>query len=127
MGSVDFDKQVSDLFKFYKTNIIHLESEQERRESLLNYFEENGHSVASAKKFLSFIKDDLKVPVTKADMIIYISCIVAATGTASKDNKFENMFVPCLFVLVLIIYTMYRQITKRNKLRAIIQMQNILT
>lgn len=126
MGSVDFDKQVSGLFKFYKTNIIYLESEQERRESLLNYFEENGHSVASAKKFLSFIKDDLKVPVTKADMIIYISCIVAATGTAGKDNKFENMFVPCIFVLVLIIYTMYRQITKRNKLKAIIQMQNIL-
>jgi hypothetical protein len=126
MGSVDFDKQVSDLFKFYKTNIIYLESEQERRESLLNYFEENGHSVASAKKFLSFIKDDLKVPVTKADMIIYISCIVAATGTAGKDNKFENMFVPCIFVLALIIYTMYRQITKRNKLKAIIQMQNIL-
>lgn len=53
MGNDNFNRQVYDLFKFYKTNIVRLSSEKEQREYLVNYFEQNDFTIENAKRFLS--------------------------------------------------------------------------
>lgn len=127
MGGVVFDKEVSDLLKFYKTNIKNMGSEQEQRELLLNYFEQKDFSPVNAKRFLSLIINELKVPVTKPEMLIYIACIVAVIGPSVAGNgiNIDTMFVPGILILA-IFYALYRQIIKRNKLRYVIHMKDLI-
>lgn len=123
MENDNFNRQVYDLFKFYKTNIVRLSSEKEQREYLVNYFEQNDFTIENAKRFLSIIEKDLKAPYTNIDVYINIVCIGAAIGTGITTKR---IFVACFFGLAMIVYNIYRQITKRNKLRSIIQIRDIL-
>lgn len=121
MSNNNFERQVSDLFKFYKTNVVGLSSEKEQREYLVNYFKQNDFTNESAKKFLSIVEKDLRVPYTNLDVYVNIACIGGAVGTGITSNR---IFVACFFGLAMIVFNIYRQIAKRNKLKSIIQMQN---